>query len=860
MIGISFFIEQFLGLITGEIWDCSKETIRTAYKNNKNATEEEKSFETRMYTAIVDAFCYYVNVNPKNARPDIMDFIYTTAEVYFNESQRKQDNTPATLLDALHSLDSKFGDTTLFKNYKNKKQKDDAKIETVANYLQKYIVKDDKFKDEYINEVLTRLLRTGERIEKMQLEQQLFPEQIIAAIKESEDGINATTIQQAAMLREEIHRSPLYQINETGNKKSVESQNGSPFENNEKSEYIKKWYRRLFLHRRPEDKPLTLDNTFITPPYVIGSFNEEYSVTEEPPGNTNNEERNDLEQLLEDFFSNGRSMIILGQPGMGKSSIVSFLANKYKDDPNVIILRFKNLALDAFKETIFYNESLLLNAITNKLCCTVSDLEHKILILDGYDEIKSESFEIKLIKKFILLTRGIKDFRFIITSRPNYINVEALDIQKIITLSPFSELKIKEYSENIRGIKIESDKNINREVFGIPVILYMALAADIDLSSDIDRASAYYKIFALNGGIIDRFWSKDYEGYEEGAPNIMYVKESFFKILCNTAFYMFENIKMSISYDEYKDIIEKEESELLKESPVWCDFPIDNLYEHGYQIEFVHKSIFEYFTALYIFNSLKEVLILVQDKSDITECGKRLSAILSDNLITNEILAYLKCMMLHSKYNNSQYYCHFKNIFIRMILGGIPYFVPDIEHKALFLFIQYIFANLLQLVHAWDLPHITLYDFVYNFATQDNESMQLLAQNLGLENTKKLYYSETTHTFSVKIFGPPIDILDINRGIVNNILIYYLSLPRNNIVYNLSFIDLQAIRLKRANLNNCNFSNSNLADSDMQYADLRNSSFKNAILTGASFHQADLRGADLTGAIYTNELDDAILE
>ena len=130
MIGPSFFLEQFLGLVMGEIWDCSKEKIITAYKNYKNATEENKSFETRMYTAIVDTFCYYANVKPHNAHPDIMDFIYTTAEVYFNESQRKQDDTPATLLDALHSLDSKFGDTTLFKNYKNKEKKDDAKIET----------------------------------------------------------------------------------------------------------------------------------------------------------------------------------------------------------------------------------------------------------------------------------------------------------------------------------------------------------------------------------------------------------------------------------------------------------------------------------------------------------------------------------------------------------------------------------------------------------------------------------------------------------------------------------------------------------------------------------------------------------
>ena len=854
MIGISFFIEQFLGLITGEIWDCSKEKIKTAYKNHKNATEEEKSFETRMYTAIVDSFCYYANVNPQNARPDIMDFIYTTAEIYFNESHTEKAGSTTALLHALNTLDSKFGNTALIKKYENKKEEDKAKIETVANYLQKYIVKDEKFKDEYINEVLTRLLRTGERIEKMQLEQQLFPAQIIATIKESKHDINATTIEQATMLREEIHRSPLYQINETGNKKSVESQNGSPFENNEKSEYIKKWYRRLFLHRRPEDKPLTLDNTFIMPPYEIGTSNA-YSTTEESPENTDNKERNDLEQLLEDFFINGRSMIILGQPGMGKSSIVSCLATKYKDDPNVVILRFKNLALDGFKETIFYNDSLLLDAITNKLCCTVSDLEHKILILDGYDEIKSESFEIKLIKKFILLTRGIKDFRFIITSRPNYINVEDLDIQKIITLSPFDESKIEEYSVNIKGIKIESDKNINREVFGIPVILYMALAADIDFASEIDRASAYYKIFALNGGIIDRFWSKDYEGYEEGTPNIIYVKESFFKILCNTAFYMFENTQMSISYDEYKNIIEKEESELLKESPVWCDFPIDNLYEHGYQIEFVHKSIFEYFTALYIFNLLTEILILSQDNNKIIECGKRLCLILSNNLISNEMLAYLKCIMLHSKYNDTRYYCNYTDIFIKILLAGIQYFVPYEEHKIVFSLTQYVFANLLQILHSWDLSSNALYDLHNN-----DTFIHSLMNFFGLTTTSKVYTSGDNFFSSIIQFNHQYYDSSFFNILVKCLLYYYLSLPKNKVAYNFSFMNLEHIWLERANLINCDFTNSNLKESNMNYANLSNSNLENAILTGASFHQADLRGANLTGAVYTTELDDAILD
>lgn len=301
MIGPSFFLEQFLGLVMGEIWDCSKEKIRTAYKNNKNAVGETKTFETRMYTAIVDAFCYYANVNPKNARPDIMDFIYTTAEVYFNESQRNQDNTPATLLDALHSLDSKFGDTTLFKNYKSKKKKDDAKIEKVAKYLQKYIVKDDKFKDEYINEVLTRLLRTGERIEKIQLEQQLFSEQIIAAVKESEQSINTntnTTIVKESdrvisVVTDKIDSLAKERFSEPCTGQETKHEFEKPKFKDVKTEYADKWNERLFLHRRPEDEELTLCNTYISPLY--DTIIPESDRTDEP--------QDDFNEKLEQFIN-----------------------------------------------------------------------------------------------------------------------------------------------------------------------------------------------------------------------------------------------------------------------------------------------------------------------------------------------------------------------------------------------------------------------------------------------------------------------------------------------------------------------------------------------------------------------------
>lgn len=319
---------------------------------------------------------------------------------------------------------------------------------------------------------------------------------------------------------------------------------------------------------------------------------------------------------------------------------------------------------------------------------------------------------------------------------------------------------------------------------------------------------------------------------------------------------------MSISYDEYKNIIEKEESELLKESPVWCDFPIDNLYEHGYQIEFVHKSIFEYFTALYIFNLLTEILILSQDNNKIIECGKRLCLILSNNLISNEMLAYLKCIMLHSKYNDTRYYCNYTDIFIKILLAGIQYFVPYEEHKIVFSLTQYVFANLLQILHSWDLSSNALYDLHNNdtFIHNNDTFIHSLMNFFGLTTTSKVYTSGDNFFSSIIQFNHQYYDSSFYNILVKCLLYYYLSLPKNKVAYNFSFMNLEHIWLERANLINCDFTNSNLKESNMNYANLSNSNLENAILTGASFHQADLRGANLTGAVYTTELDDAILD
>lgn len=907
----NFFLEQLLGIVMEESWNCTKGIIINAYRKHKNASEEAKSLETRMYTAIVDAFCNYAKVNPKNARPEIMDFIYTTAEVYFNESQRKQDDTPATLLAALHSLDSKFGDTTLFKNYKNKKEKDDAKIETVANYLQKYIVKDDKFKDEYINEVLTRLLRMGKRIEKMQLEQQLFPEQIIAAVKESEQRINANTNTTMAkesdrvisVVSDKIDSLAIERFSEPYTGQETKHEFEKPKFKDVKTEYADKWNERLFLHRRPEDEDLTLEKTFVAPAYYLLNtlffqhnlhFIEEITYFE-------NEKTIDLEvydnlkEALNQFVIDGRSMLILGQPGMGKSSIVCYLADKYIKDPQVIIVKFKDLNIKKSTDQNLTNKSLLLDSIINYFHCDKKGLENKTLILDGYDEIDSYFFNIDLFSDFFLSIREIINFKILITSRENYIIKETHYFEKIILLLPFDAGKIEKFAENITHDKLVSGyiiNNDNNKVFGIPVILYMALASGVDLSKSVSRIGVYNKIFSLNGGIFDRFYSQHNDSYEIGSHTISYVKNAFYNILCNTAFYMFENFSdNSIPQNTYEKIIEDERTkakELLAksselDSPLWYDFPIENLYEKSGAISFIHKSFYEYFTAEYFFNIIysiskyiikQDLTISVYHQEESSKVIAALSDLLSKNVFPIEILGFLnyKIDIYFSQKEKERLSEYFIIIFKIMLTTGMTYELNKSEIANIIHEESIIFANMLDFLHLW--INYNEHTTKINFNTVELDSISIYLKLYSLINFPN---SNSNRNPFIKRYP-------------------FANIRLNLSHFNLDGINLQHVKLCNVDLHDCSMKNSNLnystlinthfvktvlQDSSMEGADLsgsliREANFVNSNINNANFEHSNVPYTNFTGcsakkaifryvyeldsAIYTHELDDAIFD
>lgn len=852
MLGIIFFLEQFLGLIINSVWDCTLERIMTAH-NNK--LEESKNFESKMYTAIVDTFCRYSGILPEEQNDDTMDFIYTTAEIYINNSRDKNDRTYETLLHALNLLDARFKDT------KNTNENDNQqKIDRFTHLLQTYIAKDNLFRNEYVITVLNELKMTGHTIEKKQLEIMLFTEKsankLLFAVKENSDeiklvikntnnDIKSSIKDQGNRIIEEFTK----ELHKTIDAQNTVSTKQSPFVdknaflNDTKKDYIKKWNSRLFLHRRPEDKFLTLGNTFIFPTYKL--YIDTYRYKSNDKIEKSNDEKDDLEKTLDDFIKNGSSMLILGQPGMGKTSIVSYLANKYKNNPNLFIIRFHDLINTELEGQTEFNESLLLNAIIQKLYCSVKDLENKILILDGYDEMKIQFMTHDLLANFLIAVREIDNFKFIITSRLNYINIDFFEFNKIITLCPFNDKKINEFidciTENERKQKIELDAE-NRKVFGIPVILYMALTAKINLNKYTDRISAYNKIFSLNGGILDRFWSRDTKGYDNLSHNLTYEKIPFYNILCNTAYHMFKsNNDNRISNDKYTEIIENEKKEVINESPLWYDFPIDNLYEKGYSVEFVHKSIYEFFVAEYIFCQI-EKMIRHSHSESVIEDTEVLESMFCVNELSIEIQEFLRYRILKSRYNNTLSLRIILDTIYILLLNG-PSFASKTKeiNKTYITILNIMFRNLMVLMHCWS-PCFTLGDKCND---KHNKILDLILVYVHCNILESEINLSNIHFYKGDLIYQNIPWSKIPRK-------YIISgNPKNNRWFKHSFINkvnfsksfLNNIAFDKSSLQEANFDSCVLLNTTMEACNLNRSFFMNSFLINIDFQYSCIKDA-----------------
>lgn len=118
----------------------------------------------------------------------------------------------------------------------------------------------------------------------------------------------------------------------------------------------------------------------------------------------------DLKNLLNEYIfesNDNKMLLVMGQPGVGKSTLITWILNKYYnciDDIYVYSFASDLEKIDWCKKNQILEETVI-NNILKELNLTYEELNGKTLILDGFDEINVNENRIEILD---YIYRGLK--------------------------------------------------------------------------------------------------------------------------------------------------------------------------------------------------------------------------------------------------------------------------------------------------------------------------------------------------------------------------------------------------------------------------------------------------------------------
>ena len=636
-----------------------------------------------------------------------------------------------------------------------------------------------------------------------------FNQKEFQKVSEKVDKNHVELIEKIGSINENLNRSSWIQEGNITEKKIM-------FQNNKKQDYIKNWNSRMFLHVGDDENPITLADAFIMPDYI--EHNDQYSFCG----------KESLEQRIHNFMSRlnkSSIMLITGVPGIGKSAITSWIANMYKDYDAVIILRFR----DWDREDL---EKGLLKAICNTLECKKIDLNYKILILDGFDELKSLEIREKILAIFLNDILDIKNLKCIITSRPAYINIDYFE--SVLELQVFDKSRVQAFFKKIKNIELDERDIIseNLKVLGVPVILYMAIMSNIDITGNATKPELYNRIFSGKGGIFDRFY---YEGtaYDEGSHPLRNSEniKKYLEFLQEVAFRMYKKNNLSL-------LIEKcqvPELEFQGKPIKVLEFPIKHLFENiESNLEFIHKSIYEYFVSEYI---LTKILKYIR-KENVEALAGELGKVLKYNVLDDEIAEYLSYRISLRNSTSMNTYDILKmpsspksigvliNAFSIMLKNGMTYYSKEICKNNIKCELN-VFSSI-----------VRIFEHCLN------------SKNKLCIEYKEEFLSYLSHQY-------------LRSGEVHLLYINLSEINLENISLKKSFfkeIDLKKSKFDSVNMTEVRFINTDLSETEFIGVNLENAVFENVNLKGAKFRNCKLKNVKFVESELIIELVNVDLE
>ncbi len=648
---------------------------------------------------------------------------------------------------------------------------------------------------------------------------------------------------------------------------------------NKSQYYADKWDKNVFLDDFDEEDEKAGDRVNVKlkdiyleellPPYILNE-NRDLSYT--------------LKARLKKYIvdkKDRKMLLILGQPGIGKSTLITWImANLVEKKDEIFVYQFAS----DLKQVNWKGENIL-EEIFIALRLRDKEMQNNVLILDGFDEISTSVDRERILNKLyqeLEKMNCLGNFSLIITCRENYVNRSRLKVKNYITLQAWNEEQIKSfckiYKEKSLGKKVEiknnriSERQIikileKKEIFGVPLILYMVLASNVDIERSSSMAEIYDQIFSLEiGSIYDRCYEIE---HRINSPKI---RRCIHQVSQRIAFRMFENNseEASILQKEFKKICDIVISETgVRNENLQSDALIGNYFttiKHcdgvgTDELQFIHRSIYEYFVAVHFFESICNL-------TSKEEVAGKLGDLLKDGHLTVQMLGFIKYKFDSIKrFNLSD---ATKNIFNLMLRSGMTYYA-EIENSCNNVIKREIniFLNMIEIVSLWntDLGEVDNKIIIYLQCNRQNNlnlkgiKLDIINSNMKYLDLRRVYLREAN------LRGAFLNEAFLNRAFLEGVNLIEADL-RGACLNEacMEKADLHGVKLVEADLSGANLNHTKLEEGDLERAHFTRAimyvaNLKKAILREADLRGADLRWANLKKAILVNaDLKDIRLE
>lgn len=430
------------------------------------------------------------------------------------------------------------------------------------------------------------------------------------------------------------------------------------------ADYLKSFVDPLFLETQIGDgKTALLKDVYIPAEYINGS------------------KRESVESLLWQYFKADLNVgvMILGQPGSGKSSFVSYMATQLQDMmPNreCFIVRLRNMKIKQI------NAEDPIEGLLDYLRIEEDELDNAILILDGLDEIcalyQNTDFQTYLIR-LLQNCSSIKSLKLVITSRTGYFTVDnrISNYLRIVQIENWENKDLEKWSDlyagihpSLQGIIAENTDHLKearysdkKDIFAVPILFYMANARGELLSNHKSICSVYDAVLTE---VTDK---RHYDPACYSATHD-YISPQLARQICiEIAFGMFRCGRLN--YIKGDPFLEPSEVELaLSEAMNTCEEELTSLDANSKRkikdiyaltfyynknnskknaVEFAHKTIAEYFTS----EKIIQILSSVSDDINEDELSKLLAECFGYVPVTTDVFRFLR-EKIKAKEKNSE--------------------------------------------------------------------------------------------------------------------------------------------------------------------------------------------------------------